>query len=124
MIKTIMAGGQYSYVTGGNNTHTYITGHPGLQGVGNLRFNTTTQNMEVFDGSTWITLALNHATVGLTADAERILNWAKVKMLEELEVERLAKENPTVNDLLKQVKEKQEQLKVVTTLLKSPETLS
>jgi hypothetical protein len=124
MIKTIMAGGQYSYVSGGNNSHTYINGHSGLQGVGNLRFNTTTQNMEVFDGSTWVMLALNHATVGLTADAERILNWAKVKMLEELEVERLAKENPTVNDLLEQVKEKQEQLKVVTTLLKSPETLS
>ena len=109
-------------VSGGYATYPYVPQNSNNPIQGMLRLNG--QDMQVFDGSTWITLALNHATVGLTADAERILNWAKVKMLEELEVERLAKENPTVNDLLEQVKEKQEQLKVVTTLLKSPETLS
>ena len=119
-----MPGGQYIYVNGGNPPHTYINGHSGLQGVGNVRFNTITQNMEVFDGTSWIMLATSHTSVGLTPDAERILDWAKGRMLEEAELERLAKENPTVKDLLEQIKEKQEQLKVVTTLLKSPETIS
>ena len=38
---------------------TYINGYSGLQGVGNMRYNTSSQSMEVFDGNNWIMLNMS-----------------------------------------------------------------
>jgi hypothetical protein len=46
------------------------------------------------------------------------LEWARRKRREELELEELAKTSPAVNDLVNQIKEKQNQLEMVKTLLK------
>lgn len=115
MIKTISAVGKYTMVSGGSNS-TYVNSYSGLQGVGNVRYNTTTQNLEVFDGNNWVMLNMGHVQVGMTSDAEKLLDWAQKKQQEEQEIEQLAKTNPTIADLQKQIKEKQEQIRIVRNL--------
>ena len=118
MIKNITCSGKYLYVSGGSNS-TYVNNFSGAQGIGNLRFNTANQNLEVYDGNNWITLNMAYPIIGLSSEAESILDWAQRKRNEEIERERLAHNNPVVKDLLNQIKEKEEQVKMVVTLMKS-----
>lgn len=122
MIKGINATGKYTQVTGGNYS-TYVNNYSGAQGLGNMRYNTSNQNMEVFDGNGWIMLNMGYTSVGLTPDAESLLDWARKKRDEELEREQLAQSNPAIKDLMNQIKEKEEQIKIVQTLIKEEITV-
>jgi hypothetical protein len=109
MIKDITPSGRYIQVSGGSASN-YINGYSGLQGVGNLRFNTTTQCMEVYDGTSWITLNMGYASVGLTPDAESLLDWARQKRNEEL----LLKDRMEKHPGLKEAYERLEIMKILT----------
>ena len=122
MIKYIASCGKYTTVIGGPATN-YINNYSGAQGVGNLRFNTTNQSMEVYDGNSWILLQMGHVNVGLNSRAEDLLDWAEKKMTEELELEVLANSNPTIKDLMETIKQKQEQISIVRTLIKKEESV-
>ena len=117
MIKSIVPNGRYIQVTNSTSS-TYVNGYSGLQGVGNMRYNTTNQSTEVFDGNNWITISMSIPSVGLTQEAETLLDWARQKKNEEMELERLAKTNPTIKDLVEQVKIKKDQIKMVQNLIK------
>jgi len=117
MIKNISSSGKYINVIG-ESVANYINNYSGAQGVGNIRFNTTNQTMEVYDGMSWITLQMGHVNVGLSADAESILDWARKKRDEEIEIDLLAAANPTIKNLLEQIKEKEDQIQMVITLIK------
>ncbi len=117
MIKSINCNGPFLTVSGGIPANTYIS-HGSGPGVGNMRYNPNSQNMEVFDGTNWVIIQANHAYVSLCSDAISLLEWARKKRDEELEMERLAESSPVIKDLINQVKEKQEQIKVVQTLIK------
>jgi len=117
MIKHIASYGKYTNVIGGPATN-YINNYSGAQGVGNLRFNTTNQSMEVYDGNGWMLLQMGHVNVGLTPEAESILDWAKKKRDEEIEIDLLAAANPTIKNLLEQINEKEDQIQMVMTLIK------
>jgi hypothetical protein len=86
--------------------------------VGDVRFNTSMQMLEVYDGNRWVEMNTSHASVGLTPDAESALDWALRKMREDLELEYLAKSNPTIADLINQKKELDDKIKMVQTLIK------
>jgi hypothetical protein len=60
----------------------------------------------------------SYASVNLTPDAEKLLDWAKKKMQEEQELTELAVENPAIADLVNQITEKKNQIKMVQTLIK------
>lgn len=92
-------------VSGGTPATTYITSGSGYMNVGDLRFNTNTQNLEVYDGQIWRELNTSHASVGLTPDAEMAL-------------EQKAKDNPAIADLLKQRNTIDEKIKVIEILTK------
>lgn len=117
MIKNISGGGKYLSVSGGAGS-TYVNNYSGAQGVGNMRYNTSTQNIEVYDGANWVQIQSGYATISMTPEAESLLDWARQKRAEETERENLANDNPTIRDLLNQIKEKEEQLKIVQTLIK------
>ena len=90
------------------------------QNAGNVRFNTMSQQMEVFDGSGWINISVN-ANLGLSYGAEETIRWVQDKMAEETkeaEIEKLAEENAAVRIALENVKQAQEQLKVTAHLAK------
>ena len=122
MITSITGMGKYvevNYSTGS----THIVNPSGAQGVGNLRFNTNTQIMEVYDGNMWRPLNMNHSRLGLTPHAEELLDWAEKKMREELELKELAKTNSTIKDLIDTIMQKQEQLEMVKILIKKEVTV-
>jgi hypothetical protein len=117
MIKNLLSSGKYISVLGGGATN-YINNYTGAQGVGNIRFNTVNQTMEVYDGNSWIQLFMGNATVGLNHEAEALLDWAKQKRQEELDLEALAETNATIKDLMNTIKQKEEQIQIVRTLIK------
>jgi hypothetical protein len=109
MIKHIHARGRYMQIMGGSAS-TYVNANPGAQGVGNLRFNTSNQQMEVYDGSSWQELNMPHATVGLSDEAESLLDWAREKRYDEMVFKTLMEKHPG----LKEAYERLEIMKALT----------
>ena len=118
MIRTVSSTGRYVMVQGGFPSTTYINTSSGYMNVGDVRFNTNIQMLEVYDGNRWVELNTSHANVGLTPDAERALDWANRKIAEEAELDRLAASNATIADLIKQKKELDDKIKMIQTLMK------
>ena len=116
MIKAIHTIGKYIQVIGGSAS-TYVTAQGSSQGVGNLRFNTSQQRLEVYDGMTWLELNTPHASVGLNGAAEEAIDWAQRQMVEEKRLEALAKEYPVVEDAMEAVRQAQERVKIVAALV-------
>ena len=98
MIKSISSTGRYFHTSGGGGTN-YVNNYSGAQGLGNMRFNTASQHIEIYDGSAWIQMVTSHATVGLDAEAIEILDWAKAKRREEQHLKELAQRHPGILDL-------------------------
>jgi len=118
MIKAIHTSGKYIQVIGGSAS-TYVTAQAGSQGVGNLRFNTSQQRLEVYDGMTWLELNTPHASVGLDVAAEEAIDWVQRQIAEEKRLEGLSKKHPAVADALAAVDKAKKQLKVVTALVET-----
>ena len=116
MIKAIHTSGKYIQVIGGSAS-TYVTAQAGSQGVGNLRFNTSQQRLEVYDGMTWLELNTPHASVGLNVAAEEAIDWVQRQMAEEKRLEVLAKKYPAVADALEAVRQAEEQVQIVAALV-------
>jgi hypothetical protein len=123
MIKSIMPSGRYMTVSNGN-TSTYVNSYSGSQGVGNMRYNTSSQNMEVYDGNNWVTINMDHASVGLNSEAESLLDWARQKRDEELAWESLAKDNQAVKIALENLNKAREQLDITAKLAREYERLA
>ena len=118
MIKAIHTLGRYMQVIGGSAS-TYVTAQAGSQGVGNLRFNTSQQRLEVYDGMTWLELNTPHASVGLNAEAEQAIDWVRRQMEQEHRLEALAREHPAVADALQAVAKAEEQVRIVAALVET-----
>jgi uncharacterized radical SAM superfamily protein len=118
MIKTVNGTGRYVMVQGGFPATTYINPSSGYMNVGDVRYNTSIQRLEVYDGNMWVELNTSHASVGLTPEAESALDWAIKKKNEDMVLENLAKSNPTIADLINQKKELDDKIKMVQTLMK------
>jgi hypothetical protein len=116
MIKSIMSMGKHVIVGGGNSASNYINNGSGMMGVGDLRFNTSTQQIEFYNGQTWQTFTMAQATVGLTGQAETAIDWAMKKMEEEKEARAMAEQYPAVADALNAVWESEQQLKTIVAL--------
>ena len=109
MIKDIISSSEYLRVTGNLNS-TYVNGQSGLRGVGNVRYNTTNQNLEVYDGFNWIMINMSVANVGLNAEAVALLDWAKKQKGQQEKLERLARENVTIQDALGDLRRAEERV--------------
>jgi hypothetical protein len=105
-------------VSGGNTALPYISPNANNPIQGMIRVHNT--DLEVFNGTGWQQLPSWHATVSMDQDIVDVIQWARKKRDQELEIELLAKENVAVQDLVNQINEKKDQLKMVKTLLKSP----
>jgi len=111
-------GGEYLNVTSNKGAQPYINMSSSQPMIGALTYDHNSQSMKVYDGNGWMNIGGGSATVNLSANAISILKWAEKKMQEELERERLAETNPTIKDLLNQIKQKEEQISIVQTLIK------
>ncbi len=116
MIKGIAHSGRYLQVTGGSPMNPYIPS--GGQSAGMLRYNTNINIIEVYDGQVWKEVSSNFANVALTSEAEALLDWARKKRDEELQLEVLAKEHPAINIALGNLKKAKIQLDATIILSK------
>ena len=101
MIKTVSSSGPHLVVHGGFPSTNYFNTSSGFMSVGDMRFNSNSQNIEVYDGQIWRELQQGHAEVGLTPSANAALDWAYKKMQEEKELEELAKQFPMLEDAMR-----------------------
>ena len=116
MIKNVHGTGQYLVVYT-NNASNYINNYSGSQGVGNMRFNTSNQTMEVYDGVTWQILKMGETTVSLTQDAVEALDWVKQKREEERKLKELAEKYSAVADQMAAVCKAEEKLRMIAALV-------
>jgi len=93
MIKNLSQAGAFTQISSYYPPQIYGNG----QSAGQVRYNTTTQQMEVYDGSTWISISQT-ATVGLTAPAEEAIRWAQNKMAEEADLKARLERHPGLKD--------------------------
>ena len=120
MIGTVYPTGRYVQISGGTAS-TYVNGYSGSQGVGNMRYNTSSQRMEVFDGTNWVQINLGSVSVGLNGEAESLLDWAREKRNEELAWESLAKDNQAVKIALDNLNKARQQLDITAKLAREYE---
>jgi len=120
MISNVMPTGRYVQVSGGS-TSTYINNYSGSQGVGNMRYNTSSQRMEVFDGNNWMQLNMGAVSVGLHHEAEQAIDWALKKIKQEKEWYELASNSEAVRIALDQLEQARERLELTAILARDHE---
>jgi hypothetical protein len=103
-------------VNGGMPATTYINPSSGYMNVGDVRYDTQMQRLEVYDGQMWREINSSHASVGLTPEAEMALDWAINKKREDAMLEEKAKSSPALADLLKEKQKIEDQIKVIEIL--------
>lgn len=94
MIKNIYSGSPSVHVGGQQNPPIYNSGG---SMVGQLRYNTSTQNYEVYDGNTWHVIH-SSVPVGLSQEAEDAIRWARDKMQEERDLKARIERHPGLKD--------------------------
>ena len=120
MINNIMPTGRYVQVSGGS-TSTYINNYSGSQGVGNMRYNTSSQRMEVFDGNNWMQLNMGAVSVGLHHEAEQAIDWALKKIKQEKEWYELASNSEAVRIALDQLEQARTRVELTAILARDHE---
>ena len=116
MIKDVIGNSPFIQVAGGGGYGPYI--NMSNPSAGMTRFNGNTQNLEVYDGSSWMGISGGVASIGLTGEAQIILSWAKQKMEDEVMLEKLAKEHTAINIALDNLKKAKTQLDAIIILSK------
>jgi hypothetical protein len=124
MLNGINSSGRYLQVIGGS-TPTYVNksynSNTFMQG--DMRYDFDSQCMKVWDGQSWQSMVSGMATIELTYEAQSLLDWARKKKDEEMMLDKQAEENPAIKDLVEQIKLKQDQIKMVQTLIKKEVTI-
>lgn len=115
MIRSITTGPGLT-VSGGSPPATYINNYSGMPGVGNMRYNPSSNNIEVFDGMNWQAMQSSYASIDLDAEVRSLLDWARARRNREYEMERLARDYPALADAKAAVDQAQEQLEVLAAL--------
>ena len=111
MIKGI-TGGQ-GIVAGCNSmNYPYIPQNPNNPIQGMLRLNG--QDMQVFDGSSWLTLNTSYATVSLDQDTQDLLQWARAQRTMAMNRMTLAQNNPAMMKALEAVKRAEDNFELLS----------
>lgn len=90
-------------ITGSGTMRPYIS--PGGQSAGLVRYNTSSSNLEVYDGLSWQTLSNSGSTyIGLNQESQNAIQWALLKMQEERELQQLMDKHPGLRDAYEKFK--------------------
>ena len=100
MIKSIMSGPGIN-VQNATVNWPYITSNSSNPIQGMLRINN--QDLQVFDGSTWMNVSMGYPTVELTGEVQSIIQWAREERNRQLERTRLVKDNPALQKALEAI---------------------
>lgn len=111
MIRNITSSGRYVNVTGGGGGAPYI--NSGSQSAGMMRYNTSSQTVEVYDGSTWKQLDSGYISVGLNGEAESLLDWARSERDRQGKREELIKKNPALQKAMEAIKKAEDNFDIL-----------
>ena len=111
MIKGITSSSQYITVSGGNAMNPYFS--PGAQGAGQMRYNTVSSNMEVWDGVVWKELGTSYVSVDLNYEAQELLKWARDTRNKELAREARIRSNPALRKAYEAIQRAEENFDIL-----------
>jgi hypothetical protein len=112
MIKSISSNtSQYLTVNNGSPMQAYFS--PGAQGAGQMRYNTNSNNIEVWDGVTWKEIGSGYATIELTYETQSLLQWAKQARDKELTRENRIRSNPALRKAYEAIQRAEENFELL-----------
>jgi hypothetical protein len=122
MLQDITSSSRYVTTYGGSSTLPYVPSNANNPIQGMVRVQN--QNMQIFDGSSWINMTQSVGSIGLTSEAESLLDWARKKRDEEMMWQNLANENKAVKIALDNLEQARRQLDITAKLAREYETTS
>lgn len=99
-----------------NQSNTSLYGGGSVAPEGNLRYNFSTCNLEVYKNACWspISTTVSVSTTGLL---DSVVRWASEKMMEEQTMKALAEKNPSIADLVAVIDDAKAKISVIKTLI-------
>lgn len=94
MIKGITSSSPFLVVSNGSPMNPYIS--PGAQSAGMMRYNTSSSNIEVYDGVAWKQMDGSYTTVDLSPEAQDLLQWARTQRQLDLNRKTLIENSPAL----------------------------
>jgi hypothetical protein len=101
MIKGLQGVGSVQ-VGAGNTSVPYVNQNMNNPMQGMMRINGA--DLQVFDGSNWLSMSTSYATVGLDMSTEEAIQWTKRKMAEERDLEARMERHPGLKQAYEQFK--------------------
>ncbi len=88
-------------VQGGHTSFPYVPQNSSNPIQGMLRMNG--QDIQVFDGSSWLNLGSSFATVELNGETQAILQWAREERDKQAKRQQLIKDNPALQKAMEAI---------------------
>jgi hypothetical protein len=120
MLQDIISSSRYVTAYGGGSSLPYVPSNSNNPIQGMLRVQN--QNIQIFDGSNWINMTQSIGGVGLTPEAESLLDWARRKRDEESEWQNLAASSEAVKIALENLEKAKQQLNITAKLAREYDT--
>lgn len=118
MIKNI-TGGQGVSVSNSSISWPYFQNYTNSSLAGTVKYDGTSQNFMVYDGSMWHSLSASYPLVQLSPDVHELLQWAKEKRDQEYKLRELVDKYPQLGVAKEQLDRVKEQFEVLYTLVTS-----
>jgi hypothetical protein len=109
-------------VSGGNTSVPYVNQNSNNPITGMMRV--WGNDIQVFDGTSWLSMSTSYATVGLDSETQDLLHWARKKRQEEADLYKLASSNEAVRIALEQLEQAKTRVELTTILAREYETTS
>ena len=116
MIKNITSNSSLINVNCYQGNNPYIS--PGAQSAGMVRYNTSMQRMEVYDGVSWLELGGGYASIDVAPHVQAVIVWAQNKMAEEANYKYLAEKHASVAHALENLEQAKRELELIYQLAK------
>ena len=114
MIKGITCSAGLIVNSGGLVNYPYIPQNSNNPIQGMLRI--SGQDIQTFDGSSWITVGASYANVSLDSDSLDLLQWAQTQRLLEMNRKTLVKNNPALQKAYEAVLRAEENFDLLATI--------
>jgi len=118
MIKNIISSSQHVRASSSSSLP-YVYSNNSNPWQGTLRINGN--DIEAYDGNSWIRVYMGDGHVSLSGDAEEAINWAIKRMAQEKEWNDLASSNEAVRIALEQLQEARARLELTAHLARDHE---
>lgn len=97
MMLNGITGGAHLTVSNSYSTRPYI--NMGNPSAGMVRYNGNSNNLEIYDGSSWMAIQNANPHIELSSGAQAAINWAYEKMEQERKLKDLMNKHPGLKDL-------------------------